>query len=237
MDSGRVGPSLGGNTEGPTWGQGHMDGLLGCTDCPRLAGFLAEVRSEHPNYHARPVEPFGDAKARLLIVGLAPGKHGANRTGRPFTGDDAGVLLYETLYDFSFANRRQSLSRDDGLALTDCRITNAVKCLPPKNKPDAPEVNTCNRYLELELEEPPAPRIILALGETAHKAVLMARGLPKGSKTYAFAHHARHELHDGRLLFDSYHPSGYNTRTGRLTTEGFRAVFGSIRTELDGMIQ
>jgi uracil-DNA glycosylase family 4 len=176
--------------------------------------------------------PFGDDNARLLIVGLAPGMHGANRTGRPFTGDDVGVLLYETLNEFDFANRPQSVSRDDGLVLTDCRITNAVKCLPPENEPTGGEVNTCNRYLKSELEGPPPAKVILALGEVAHEAVLRAHGLPKTSKAFAFAHHARHELPGDRVLFDSYHPSSYNTRTGRLTTEGFRAVFFSIRTEL-----
>ena len=143
--------------------------LLNCTDCPRLTGFLAEVRRKHPAYHARPVEPFGDQQARLLIVGLAPGMHGANRSGRPFTGDYAGILLYETLHAFGFASAPRSLNRDDGLVLSDCRITNAVKCLPPENKPETAEVNTCNRYLTQEIENSPDVRVILALGSVAHK--------------------------------------------------------------------
>jgi uracil-DNA glycosylase family 4 len=179
------------------------------------------------------VAPFGDNKARLLIVGLTPGKHGANRTGRPFTGDFAGVLLYETLHEFGFASQPQSLSHDDGLVLTDCRITNAVKCLPPDNRPKATEVNTCNRYLRLELEGPPAVRVVLALGEVAHRAVLIAHALPKNG--LAFEHLARHTLPGDRVLFDSYHCSRINTQTGLLTVDGFREVFRRIRAELDGL--
>jgi uracil-DNA glycosylase family 4 len=205
--------------------------LLNCTDCSRLAGFLANVRIKHPDYHALPVEPFGDDKARLLIVGLAPGMHGANRSGRPFTGDYAGVLLYETLHQFGFASHPQSLSRDDGLVLKDCRITNAVKCLPPENKPEPAEVKNCNRYLARELQISPDVQVILALGTVAHKAVLMALGLKQSAM--AFAHNARHQLTDNRVLIDSYHCSRYNTNTRRLTTEGFHDVFRSIRAELD----
>lgn len=208
-----------------------METLLNCTDCRRLAGFLADVRYKHPDYHARPVEPFGDPKARLLIVGLAPGMHGANRSGRPFTGDYAGILLYETLHTFGFASRPQSVSRDDGLELIDCRITNAVKCLPPENKPEPAEVKTCNRYLEQELQISPDVRVILALGNIAHKAVLMALGLKQSA--LPFAHNARHGLSDNRVLIDSYHCSRYNTQTRRLTTEGFHDVFRSIRAELE----
>ncbi len=151
-----------------------MDALLRCTDCPRLAGFLADVRTRHPDYHARPVLPFGDPKARLLVVGLAPGMHGANRTGRPFTGDYAGILLYESLHAFGFASRAESVAADDGLQLIDCRISNAVKCLPPENKPEPAEIKTCNRYLADELRSAPELRVLLALGLVAHKAVLMA---------------------------------------------------------------
>ena len=205
--------------------------LLNCTDCSRLAGFLADVRIKHPDYHARPVEPFGDSKARLLIVGLAPGMHGANRSGRPFTGDHAGILLYETLHQFGFASRPQSVSRDDGLTLKGCRITNAVKCLPPENKPEPTEIKTCNRYLKHELDTSPDVQVILALGNVAHRAVLMALGVKQSA--LAFAHNARHELPGNRVLIDSYHCSRYNTQTNRLTTEGFHNVFRSIRTELD----
>jgi uracil-DNA glycosylase family 4 len=208
-----------------------MTDLSRCTACPRLASFLAGVRSRHPDYHALPVAPFGDERARLLIVGLAPGMHGANRTGRPFTGDYAGILLYDTLHRFGFGSRPQSLSRDDGLMLRDCRITNAVKCLPPENKPEPSEVKTCNRYLADELRASPEVRVILALGLVAHKAVLMALGMKQAA--LAFAHGARHELPDGRILIDSYHCSRYNTQTRRLTEEGFHDVFRAIRADLD----
>lgn len=208
-----------------------MDSLLNCTDCPRVAGFLVNVRTKHPDYHALPVEPFGDEKARLLIVGLAPGMHGANRSGRPFTGDHAGILLYETLHQFGFASRPQSVSSNDGLVLKDCRITNAVKCLPPQNKPEPTEVKTCNRYLADEFAMSPEVKVILALGGVAHKAILMALGMKQSA--LPFGHAARHELPDGHVLINSYHCSRYNTNTRRLTTEGFHDVFRSIRAELD----
>ena len=207
-----------------------MNLLLSCTECPRLAGFLAEVRSRKPDYHARPVLPFGDPRARLLIVGLAPGMHGANRTGRPFTGDFAGILLYETLHAFGFGTKPVSIAADDDLRLMDCRITNAVKCLPPENKPDPAEIRTCNRYLADELRAAPELRVILALGLVAHKAVLMALGLKQSA--LVFGHGERHVLPDGRILIDSYHCSRYNTQTRRLTSAGFQDVFRSIRSEL-----
>ena len=207
-----------------------MTTLLDCTACSRLAGFLGEVRAKHPDYHARPVAPFGDPKARLLVVGLAPGMHGANRTGRPFTGDYAGILLYETLHAYGFGSRPESVSADDGLLLSDCRITNAVKCLPPENKPEPAEIRTCNRFLAAELAAAPEVRVILALGLVAHKAVLMALGLRQSA--LAFAHGARHELPDGRVLIDSYHCSRYNTQTRRLTSADFSDVFRRIRAEL-----
>jgi uracil-DNA glycosylase len=217
-----------------------MTALLRCTDCARLAGFLADVRSRNPDYHARPVLPFGDPRARLLVVGLAPGMHGANRTGRPFTGDYAGILLYETLHAFGFGSQPQSLAADDDLRLTDCRITNAVKCLPPENKPEPAEIRTCNHYLAAELQASPDVRVILALGLVAHKAVLMALGLKQSA--LVFGHGARHVLppHDlapagsgGRILIDSYHCSRYNTQTRRLTSADFQDVFRKIRDELD----
>ena len=204
--------------------------LDACTACPRLAGFLAGVREEYPAYHARPVAPFGDPRARLLIVGLAPGMHGANRSGRPFTGDHAGILLYETLHRYGFASRPVSVAADDGLQLIDCRITNAVKCLPPQNKPEPAEIRTCNRFLADELCAAPEARVILALGNVAHKAVLMALGLKQSA--CHFAHAARHELPDGRVLLDSYHCSRYNTQTRRLTAESFAAVFDAALREL-----
>lgn len=207
-----------------------MQRLHSCTDCPRLAGFLADVRRRHADYHARPVAPFGDPQARFLIVGLAPGMHGANRTGRPFTGDYAGILLYDTLHRFGFGSRPESVARDDGLELSDCRITNAVKCLPPENKPEPAEIKTCNRYLADELRAAPEVRVILALGLVAHKAVLMALGLKQAA--LAFGHGARHDLPGGRVLIDSYHCSRYNTQTRRLTEEGFHDVFRLVRAEL-----
>jgi len=209
--------------------------LAACTACPRLAGFLADVRRQYPTYHARPVAPFGDPKARLLIVGLAPGMHGANRSGRPFTGDHAGILLYRMLHRFGFANRGVSVSADDGLELNDCRITNAVKCLPPQNKPESAEIRTCNRFLAGELAQAPEVRVILALGGIAHKAVLQAQQIKQGS--FSFGHGARHELPDTgmgeRILIDSYHCSRYNTQTRRLTEVSFAEVFVAARTELE----
>ena len=202
----------------------------GCRRCPRLAGFLDEVRGRHPAYHAAPVPPFGAREARLLVVGLAPGLHGANATGRPFTGDHAGILLYETLYAFGFGSLPVSRARDDGLQLIGCRITNAVKCLPPENKPDPAEIRTCNRYLADELQASPEIRVILALGLVAHKAVLMALGLKQSA--LVFAHGARHALPGDRILVDSYHCSRYNTQTRRLTSADFQDVFRKIREEL-----
>jgi len=188
------------------------------------------VRSRNPDYHARPVLPFGDPLARLLIVGLAPGMHGANRTGRPFTGDHAGILLYETLHAFGFGSQPVSVAADDDLRLSDCRITNAVKCLPPENKPEPAEIRACNHYLAEELQTSTNLRVILALGLVAHKAVLMALGLKQSA--LAFGHAARHVLPDGRILIDSYHCSRYNTQTRRLTRADFQNVFRKIRDEL-----
>jgi uracil-DNA glycosylase family 4 len=198
----------------------------GCKACPRLAGFLDEVNARHPDYYCRPVPPFGDGSARLLIVGLAPGMHGANRTGRPFTGDHAGILLYETLHRYGFSSKAESLSADDGLTLLDCRITNAVKCLPPDNKPVGAEINTCNRFLANELDTLESGSIVLALGGIAHRAVVKARGLRQAD--YKFAHAADHDLGEFRML-DSYHCSRYNTNTRRLTPAMFDAVFERAR--------
>jgi uracil-DNA glycosylase family 4 len=193
-----------------------------CRRCPRLAAFLDSVKHENPEYYCKPVPPFGDPDARLLIVGLAPGMHGANRTGRPFTGDHAGILLYGTLHKLGFASAAASVHVGDGLRLEDVRITNSVKCLPPANKPLPQEIKTCNDFLRAELERSPSVRAVLALGGIAHAAVLRARGLPP--KAHRFAHGAEHELEDGRVLIDSYHCSRYNTQTRRLTTPMFEAV-------------
>jgi uracil-DNA glycosylase len=193
-----------------------------CAACPRLARFLVGVRRDYPDYHARPVIPFGDRKARLLIVGLAPGLHGANRTGRPFTGDYAGILLYQTLHKYGFASRGESISANDGLKLRHCRITNAVKCVPPANKPLPDEIKRCNGYLKTELAGMPVDTVILALGRIAHDSVLRALALP--AKNHKFAHAAEHRLPNGWRLLDSYHCSRYNTNTGRLTTQMFETV-------------
>jgi uracil-DNA glycosylase family 4 len=196
-----------------------------CTACARLAGLLTRVRAEHPDYHARPVPPFGDPQAQLLIVGLAPGMHGANRTGRPFTGDYAGILLYRTLHKFGFGSHAGSADPDDGLVLTGARLTNAVKCLPPQNKPDTAEIRRCNGFLANELAGRP-PRAVLALGRIAHDATLEALGLRP--RDHAFGHGAVHALPNGMRLFDSYHCSRYNTNTRRLTDAMFEAVFADI---------
>lgn len=197
-----------------------------CRRCPRLADFLADVRSQHPDYYAKPVPPFGDPKAQLLIVGLAPGMHGANRTGRPFTGDYAGILLYDTLHKFGYGSLPESIAVDDSLKLSNCRITNAVKCLPPANKPTTDEEKTCNPYFRAELETLPDNAILLALGGIAHKAVLRALGLKQSQ--YKFAHNAVHRL-DGLTLVNSYHCSRYNTQTKRLTEKMFHDVFRNIK--------
>ena len=203
--------------------------LSACSACPRLAAFLAQARTSHPDYFCRPVPPFGDPAPKLLIVGLAPGFHGANRTGRPFTGDYAGMLLYETLHAFGYASRPVSTAADDGLELLGCRITNAVKCVPPENKPETGEIRQCNGHLQAELAALSKEAAILALGLIAHKAVLMALGLKQGA--YAFGHGAIHTLPSGRRLIDSYHCSRYNTQTKRLTPEMFRGVFTRIKQE------
>jgi len=184
------------------------------------------VRETHPEYHAKPVAPFGDVAPRLIIVGLAPGMHGANRTGRPFTGDYAGILLYDTLHRYGYGSRPDAVATDDGLALSGCRITNAVKCLPPQNKPQPNEIRRCNSHLKAELDALRTDASILALGVIAHQAVLMAFGLRRVD--YPFAHAAQHALPRGHALFDSYHCSRYNTQTKRLTKIMFDQVFATI---------
>jgi uracil-DNA glycosylase len=193
-----------------------------CRRCPRLARFLAQARANYPDYWARPVPSFGAPEPRILIVGLAPGMHGANRTGRPFTGDHAGILLYHTLYEAGLASRPVSASVDDGLTLLNARIVNAVKCVPPANKPLPQEIRCCNAYLAGELRQLSAVRVYLALGRVAHDAVLMARGLTRGR--YLFAHGREHILDSAQCMLDSYHCSRYNTSTRRLTPAMFRTV-------------
>jgi uracil-DNA glycosylase family 4 len=202
-----------------------------CRLCPRLAEFLDDVGKRHPDYYCRPVPPFGDDGARFLIVGLAPGMHGANRTGRPFTGDHAGILLYEVLHEFGFASRPASSAADDDLRLIDCRITNAVKCLPPENKPVGAEINNCNAYLANELRGLERGSVVLALGGIAHRAVIKALGLRQAE--FKFGHAAEHQLDERTLLLDSYHCSRYNTNTGRLTPQMFRDVFRRVGTLME----
>ncbi len=200
---------------------------INCRACPRLASFLDDVKSQYPDYHARPVAPFGDPKARLLIVGLAPGMHGANATGRPFTGDHAGILLYETIHKYGFSSAPVSVSEDDGLTLTNCRITNAVKCLPPQNKPVGSEITSCNSFLQMELEAMPENAIILALGSIAHNSVVKALSLRQ--KDFKFGHNCLHQIKPGLQLLDSYHCSRYNTQTRRLTQDMFCEVFAHAK--------
>lgn len=201
-----------------------------CTDCPRLAEHLAMIRRRDPDWHALPVPAFGGLDARLLVVGLGPGEKGANRTGRPFTGDVAGELLYPALHRFGFASASDPLGADKwanpAMTLSDCRITNAVRCLPPANKPTPAEIRQCNGHLARELAAMPQLQVIVVLGAIAHQAVLKALGLKV--KDYAFGHNIVHRLPDGRHLVASYHCSGYNWRTGRLTRESFEAVFAGV---------
>jgi uracil-DNA glycosylase len=201
-----------------------------CPLCPRLAKFRAQQRAAYPDWHNAPVPSFGGEDGRLLIVGLAPGLRGANRTGRPFTGDYAGILLYETLRKFGFARGHYAERADDGLELVDCRITNAVRCVPPKNRPAPAEIATCRRFLAAELKRLQHLEIVLALGLIAHQAVLAALGEPRSA--YPFAHGAVRVLSGGKLLADSYHCSRYNTNIGKLTPMMFEAVFAELRRRL-----
>ncbi len=201
-----------------------------CRLCPRLAAFRDANRARYPGFHNAPVASFGPLEARLLIVGLAPGLKGANQTGRPFTGDYAGDLLYRTLDRFGFARGPYGGRADDGLELVGCRITNAVRCVPPENKPTSAEIRTCRAFLAAELAGLARLEAVLALGTVAHGAVLAALGLKKSR--YPFGHAALHELPSGLLLADSYHCSRYNTNTRRLTVEMFEAVFAELKARL-----
>ncbi len=203
---------------------------LDCALCPRLVTFRQAQRAAHPDWHNAPVPSFGDLDARLLIVGLAPGLKGANRTGRPFTGDFAGDLLYATLTKFGFARGAYAARQDDGFTLIDCRVTNAARCVPPENKPLPEEVAACRRFLAAEINSMPRLAAILALGQIAHGAVLAGFGLRKAG--FPFGHGALHRLPDGKLLADSYHCSRYNTNTGKLTVAMFESVFEKLRLRL-----
>lgn len=198
-----------------------------CSRCERLAAFLADARRRHPGYHARPVPAFGVERPELLVVGLAPGMHGANRTGRPVTGDYAGVLLYATLHEFGFATQAVSERADDALRLVRARITNAARCVPPDNKPLPAEVRNCAGYLAHDLGTTAPGAIVVALGRIAHEAVLRALALRLAD--HPFGHGAEHALPDGRVLLDSYHCSRYNTNTGTLTPAMFADVFRRAR--------
>jgi uracil-DNA glycosylase len=205
-----------------------------CPDCPRLAAFRSINRAAYPDWWNAPVPSFGQSDARVAIVGLAPGLRGANRTGRPFTGDYAGELLYSTLLEFGFASGVYDRRPDDGLTLVDCAIINAVRCVPPQNKPTPEEIATCRRYLTPAIAALPRLKVMVALGRIAHESALRALKLTLAK--FPFAHGARHPLTAAGLsLFDSYHCSRYNTNTGVLTEAMFRQVFASVRAELDRM--
>ena len=203
-----------------------MNDVLTCKQCPRLVTYLQQIKKEFPEYHCQPVPPLGETGACLLVVGLAPGKHGANATGLPFIGDAAGKLLYRTLFTFGFCSHSQPQAGDDS-QLINCRITNAVKCLPPQNKPMPPEIENCNHFLSAELDQLKQHAVVLALGQIAHKAILKALHLRQ--KGFPFKHAAEYALNPSLTLVDSYHCSRYNTQTGRLTEAMFGAVFARIQ--------
>jgi uracil-DNA glycosylase family 4 len=202
-----------------------------CPLCPRLVAYRRDNQAAHPDWFNGPVPSFGNADARLLIVGLAPGVQGANRTGRPFTGDYAGDLLYSTLHDFGFSKGKFDARPDDGLTLVDAMISNAVRCVPPQNKPTPLEAKTCLPFLSARIASLPRLKAILALGRIAHESVLTALEIRRSKA--AFAHQASHDLGNGIRLFDSYHCSRYNTNTRRLTPEMFHAVFKDVRNYID----
>jgi len=201
-----------------------------CALCLRLAVFLDDHRRAAPDWHNAPVTSFGDPNARLLIVGLAPGLKGANRTGRPFTGDYAGDLLYSTLLEMGFASGSYGAVVDDSLRLVDCMITNAVRCVPPQNKPTSEEIRTCRQFLKLRIDAMPNLRMILALGRVAHQSVVATLGARQ--KDCPFGHGAVHDVGD-LALADSYHCSRYNTNTGVLTAGSFKRVFETIKQRLE----
>jgi uracil-DNA glycosylase len=201
-----------------------------CPRCSRLVAFREDWRKQEPDWFNAPVDSFGSPDARFLIVGLAPGLRGANRTGRPFTGDYAGDLLYKTLAEFGFARGRYGASADDGLELVDCRITNAVRCVPPENKPTPQEITTCRDFLSATVKEMTRLHAVLALGRIAHDTFVAASGARRSE--FAFGHGRAHTL-GVHTLFDSYHCSRYNTNTGVLTPQMFRDVIGQVRKRLD----
>lgn len=201
-----------------------------CPQCPRLVAYRLANRKAEPDWFNGAVPSFGTSEARLLIVGLAPGVKGANRTGRPFTGDFAGTLLYETLLQYGFASGTFEARIDDGLQLIDCMISNAVRCVPPENKPTPAEINTCRGFLTARISAMPRLKAIVVLGRIAHDSTLTAFGVRKAA--FPFAHGARHVVSPSLAIYDSYHCSRYNTNTGRLTPEMFRSVFAAVAAEL-----
>ena len=201
-----------------------------CPRCPRLVAFREHWRARQPEWFNAPVPPFGTREARLAIIGLAPGLRGANRTGRPFTGDFAGSLLYDTLRDYGFARGQYAARPDDGLELIDCRIVNAVRCVPPENKPTPAEIANCRPFLKRDLADMPKLAAILALGRIAHDSLLVTLG--ERPAAAPFGHGKVHQI-GKTTIFDSYHCSRQNTNTGRLTAEMFRAVFAAVRAHLD----
>ena len=203
-----------------------------CLLCPRLAGFREAQRAKFPDWFNAPVPSFGPDAAELLIVGLAPGLRGANRTGRPFTGDYAGDLLYRSLQKFGFASGDYAAHAQDGLVLRRARITNAVRCVPPQNRPEPAEIAACGRFLAAEFARLPKLKAILALGSIAHNAVLAVKALRRAA--YPFAHGAMHELPDGLVLADSYHCSRLNTNTGKLTAAMFEEVIAALAARIAG---
>ena len=207
-----------------------MTDLQQCQLCARLSSYRRTLKQRYPDYHCAPVAAFGAAGARLLVVGLAPGLHGANASGRPFTGDASGDLLFAALHRHGFATRPTSRSRDDNTGLLDCRITNAVKCVPLQNRPLAAEVNNCNSYLGSEIDALPGGGVLLALGGIAHRAVVRALALRQAA--YPFRHAAEYELEQGRRLVACIHPSRYNVNTGRIDAAALSAVFARIRALL-----
>lgn len=209
-----------------------VDPPRNCKRCPRLVDYRLLARKDFPDWHNAPVPSFGPQRAPLLIVGLAPGLKGANRTGRPFTGDYAGDLLFRTLIKFGFAEGHYDARPDDGLTLTSARITNAVRCVPPENKPTPAEIRTCRSYLEKTIDDTRGLQAIVALGRIAHDAVIKSFG--ETLSAHPFGHGAVHDL-NGPILFDSYHCSRYNTNTGVLTDAMFESVFAAVRTHIDGL--
>jgi uracil-DNA glycosylase len=204
-----------------------------CALCPRLSTFLAQSRAKEPSWFNGPVPSFGDPAARLLIIGLAPGLKGANRTGRPFTGDYAGDLLYATLAEFGFSAGAFAARVDDGVTLVDCLLTNAVRCVPPENKPTPAEINTCRTFLSGRIQKTDNVRAVVCLGRVSHDSTVVAFGQKRSA--FPFAHGAKHIISDRVTVFDSYHCSRYNTNTRVLTTDMFRSVFANVRAYLDGL--